>query len=328
LGIPPKREDKDKFMRDGLSPAVSAFANSEGGIIVIGMDEGHSKPRVASQLDGALIGPGNAIESLEQFQQMVDSCISPFLPGLAMRRVPLSGHLDGRIVLVVHVPQGTTAYQARNHLYYSRSEFETKSMPDHEVRLRMQRGRTPQAQLELERLHCTSADQEFQRRVEQKERIAAQREAEEMVLIPRQMRESLDAPRRDFDEYDFQFAIRNTGELTIRDFVLAIRAVSRDDQLWFTSDKGPISNLGSRFRFLRAAEMGMPNRVPAKKLFPGDRMIFPDDKWTLRVSGAVTREAGKLVIEWTIFLDDTTPLNGIIDVGVALQRATPPDGSD
>src|SRR6266404_5945499 len=132
-----KREDKDRFMRDQLSPAVSAFANSEGGIIVIGMDEERAtKPRVASQLDGIVIGAGNAIESPEQFQQMVDSCISPFLPGMALRRVPLSGQMQGQVALIVHVPQGSTAYQTRDHLYYSRSEFETKSMPDHEVRLR------------------------------------------------------------------------------------------------------------------------------------------------------------------------------------------------
>ncbi len=227
-----KKEDKDRFVRDQLSPAVSAFANSEGGIIVIGMDEDRAtKPRVANQLDGITIGPGNAIESPEQFQQLLDSSISPFLPGLAVRRVPLSGHLQGRLALVVQVPQGTTAYQARDHLYYSRSEFETKSMPDHEVRLRMQRGRTPQARLELGSWQCKTAHQEFQSRLKIKENVATQVETGEVVLYGRggiPSREALEAPMRDFDEYEFRFAVLNTGELTIRDFVLVGRQSSFD----------------------------------------------------------------------------------------------------
>jgi hypothetical protein len=206
-------------------------------------------------------------------------------------------------------------------VYYSRSEFETKSMPDHEVRLRMQRGRTPQAQLELDGFQHISADQEFQSRLEQKQRWAAEREAGDDAIWEPGMRKALEAPKRDYDEYGFQFAIRNTGELTIRDFVLALRVVSRDEKLTFFSAKGPITHAESRFRFLRAAEM--PGRAPAKKLFPGDRMLFPEDKWTLRVRGAATQEADNLIVEWTIFLDDTTPINGLIDVGLALQKAAP-----
>ena len=46
---------------------------------MIGMEEGKAtQPRVASQLDGVEFGPGNAIQSPEQFQQIVDSCVSPF----------------------------------------------------------------------------------------------------------------------------------------------------------------------------------------------------------------------------------------------------------
>jgi hypothetical protein len=321
-----KREDKERFMRDQLSPAVSAFANSEGGIIVIGMDEDRAtKPRVASQLDGVLIGPGSGIESPEQFQQMVDSCISPFLPGMAIRRVALSAQLQSRVALVIHVPQGTTAYQARDHLYYSRSEFETKSMPDHEVRLRMQRGRAPQARLELESWQAVTADEEFQRRLQTKQYAAAKAEAGELVLYGRggiPTREALEAPRREFDEYEFRFAVSNTGELTIRDFVLAVRLVPRDDRLTFIGEQNPDLGVESRFRFLQA-EMLTPNKMPKKKLFPGDQILFPDVKWSLRLATGNTLEAEKLLVEWTIFLDDTAPIRGTIDLGIAPHELAP-----
>jgi hypothetical protein len=327
-----KREDKDRFMRDHLSPTVSAFANSEGGIIVIGMDEDRvTKPRVASQLDGIAIGPGNAIESPEQFQQLLDACISPFLPGLAVRRIPLTGPLQGRLAFIVHVPQGATAYQARDHLYYSRSEFETKSMPDHEVRLRMQRGRTPQARLELTELHHITADEEYHRRQKTKERIAIKRKAGEVVIYGRggiPSRKALEAPKRGFAECEFLLAVVNTGELTIRDFVLCLQLRCPDTQLLF-DEQIPALGTETRFRFQQAADelslaygpMLGGGAAPPRKLFPGDRVVFPDQKWSLRLTLGRPLEANDLTLEWTIFLDDTTPMRGLVDLGLALQES-------
>ncbi len=235
-----KKEDKDTFITKQLSPAVSAFANSEGGIIVIGMDEDRNtkkKPRVAAQLDGIVIGPGNAIESPEQFDQILGTCISPWLPGLAVQRVPLSSHPEGRLTLVVHVPQGTTAYQARDHRYYSRSEFETKPMPDHEVRLRMQRGRTPQARLELGSRQRITTDQEIQRHLKNKAEWNAGFFPRRRTEPSREELAELAVPRRGFDRYEFNFAVVNTGELTIRDFVLVVRVVNHDERLVFLDER-------------------------------------------------------------------------------------------
>ncbi len=185
-----KKEAKEKFIKNQLTRAVSAFANSEGGILVIGMEEGpqpkNGEPRLAKQLDGVPIGRGNAIESPEQLQQIVDSCISPFLPGLAIRRIRLSGGPPDLFVLVVNVPQGNTAYQAKDNLYYSRSEFENKSLPDHEIRLRMMRGRVAQALLEFRSIRYTSADQEFEQRRRMTETLAtATSVSDEPVLYGR-----------------------------------------------------------------------------------------------------------------------------------------------
>ncbi len=58
---------------------------------------------------------------------------------------------------------------------------------------------------------------------------------------------------------------------------------------------------------------------PAEKLFPGDRIDFPDREWSLYVPSTGTLEADKLLAEWTIFLDDTIPSSGVIDLGVVFQ---------
>jgi hypothetical protein len=270
------KKDKDTFVREQLSPAVSAFANSEGGVIVIGMEEtrvNKGEPRVASKLDGIAIGPGNAIESPEQLQQLVDSCISPFLTGLAMRRVQLSGHLEGRVAVVVHVPQGSTAYQARDHLYYSRSEFETKSMPDHEVRLRMMRGRVAQAKVEVSSCHST--------------------------------------PGYD-DVFQFTLAVVNTGELTIREFVLVIRNLNCDE-LTELRPRAAENLVDSGTR-----DIGSETRIqgPDRMLFPGDsvELGYPHDTWYLPVPIGTGLPVDSRLIEWTIYLDDATPSKGTIDL--------------
>jgi hypothetical protein len=52
-----------------------------------------------------------------------------------------------RQVFVIQIPQGSTAYQANDARYYGRSEFEAKPLPDHEVRLRMSRGRVAHCEI-------------------------------------------------------------------------------------------------------------------------------------------------------------------------------------
>jgi hypothetical protein len=122
-----------------LSREISALANTEGGQIVIGMDEERAgKTRVASGLDE---GIALAEFSIESFQQAIQSSVSPYLPSLRILPVRLSGNKAGQAAIVIVVPQGTTAYQAKDQKYYGRSEFAVEALRDHEIRLRMMRPR-------------------------------------------------------------------------------------------------------------------------------------------------------------------------------------------
>ena len=87
------------------------------------------KPRVASRLDG--VSPEVAPERL---QQTIEGNISPYLPGMRVKTVRLSTP-PGKVLFVIRIPKGSTAYQAKDGRYYGRSEFQAKHLPDHEVRL-------------------------------------------------------------------------------------------------------------------------------------------------------------------------------------------------
>ena len=120
------KKGKAKVIED-LTREVSAFANSEGGVIVIGMRERREgETRVADDLDD-----GAAISEVppEWLQQTVEANLSPYLPGIRFLPIKLSGPREARVAYVITVPKGTTAYQAKDKLYYGRSEYQVQALP-------------------------------------------------------------------------------------------------------------------------------------------------------------------------------------------------------
>lgn len=111
-------------MIDNLTNEVSAFANTEGGVLIIGTADGKSSDkRVAVSIDE---GCDPAVMSPERLEKLISSNISPAVPGLVVRPIQLSGQKAGRVAYAVIVPKGSTAYQARQSLrYYGRTELES-----------------------------------------------------------------------------------------------------------------------------------------------------------------------------------------------------------
>jgi predicted HTH transcriptional regulator len=157
-------QPKDKIA-ETLTKEVSAFANSEGGDVVIGIREKKvGNTRIADDIDEG-VDPVKAPR--EWLRQIVGSNVSPYLPNIRFHAIQLSSSRGGRVAFVISIPPGSTAYQASDKRYYSRSEFECKAMPDHEIRLRMMRGRVAQASFEIMDFEVLTADEEFARRVKQ-----------------------------------------------------------------------------------------------------------------------------------------------------------------
>jgi predicted HTH transcriptional regulator len=76
---------------------VSAFANAEGGHLLIGMNE------PTRENDGAafLVGIEAGEQVATQIEQRCAECIDPRIPGLLARSIPLK---NGKSAIVVHIP--------------------------------------------------------------------------------------------------------------------------------------------------------------------------------------------------------------------------------
>jgi hypothetical protein len=131
-----------------ISKEVSAFANTEGGTLIIGIED--DKEGKALEIKGT--DPEKSTN--HKLQQIIESNISPPLSGIRFNRI-FTNIERSSCVYVVYIPAGTTAYQAKDKRYYGRSEYESKPLHDHEVRLRMLRNRYPEATLNLKELSRT-----------------------------------------------------------------------------------------------------------------------------------------------------------------------------
>jgi Putative DNA-binding domain len=136
----------DDRARDTLTKAVSSFANSNGGIVVIGIKE--EKPR----------HPGGGAKREFRLEPVTDPArdrdwldrvlgnIDPRIPGLDIQSVQAK---SGGHYFIVEVPPGETAHQATDKIYYRRYNTEAVPMAGFEIRDVMNRMKHPKVTAEL-----------------------------------------------------------------------------------------------------------------------------------------------------------------------------------
>lgn len=134
-----KRDDTKKLE---MARDVCAFANADGGQIVYGMTEHDHEP---AGFDGGLDG---SIYPEIWFEQVLQQHITPPIPGLRIRHVPLKKPM---VAVVIDVP-ATKAdpHQVSDGRYYRRHNFNRLIMEHYEVRDAMRRSVDPDLILEFD----------------------------------------------------------------------------------------------------------------------------------------------------------------------------------
>jgi hypothetical protein len=136
--------------KNEISKDVSAFANSDGGMLVYGIEEiGHLPVKIDNGCDPAVI-------TREWLGQVINSTISPRIGDVRIRQITLA---NGRFAFAVEVPkaQGAGPHQASDKRYYKRFEYESVAMYDYEVRDIMRRATTPELELGWELVRASPA---------------------------------------------------------------------------------------------------------------------------------------------------------------------------
>src|SRR5579864_7294224 len=115
---------KGNTERNNLSKDVSAFANSEGGMLIYGMEEdGHVPTAVDAGVDRSLI-------TKEWLESVSKTTIHPAVDRMLIKQVGLRGKGANAVAYVLEIGQATSRapHQAFDHRYYKRFNFESTPM--------------------------------------------------------------------------------------------------------------------------------------------------------------------------------------------------------
>ena len=299
----------------GMARNVSAFANAEGGLIIIGMQENRGRPRVALELHE---GVTPAEFSLEQLQHLVNFCIRPHLPGIQCHAVPLSDARAGRVAYVVSVPKGDTAYQANDYRYYTRNGSRCDPLEDHLVRLLMLRGQTAAARLEIANRERLLKDNLASYRFDLLITNTGKQTIDDFLLGVRLTLNTdelqLWAPTLFVDsEEAIQDELKSVASML--EIGESIDAYKRHEML---HGPGIPFQPGDELRASFRRTMQLLYQVDGRKIFPQDRVVFPGGKWLIEsVPAATPLAAYQPRMQWTIYLDNALPCIGEIDISAA-----------
>ncbi|MBT34105.1 MAG: ATP-binding protein [Thalassobius sp.] len=118
---------KNDSKKKEVSKDVSAFANSDGGIIVYGLKESNHKASELSFINGNEF-------SKEWLEQIISTTINRNIPSLKIHPIRVSNDIL-KSIYVVQIPSSIDApHQCRDKRFYRRYNFESVPMEEYEIR--------------------------------------------------------------------------------------------------------------------------------------------------------------------------------------------------
>lgn len=298
-------------LAEDLSCHVSAFANTEGGTIVIGMEESKGKGfRRAIRIDDGVPASEWSPERLENF---ILGNVRPPFPEIRVVPIPLDDRHD-RLAFVINIPQGTTAYQASDRRYYGRSQYRVDPLYHNDIYLRMFREKRPRATLLLENLQWGPAQLPLPQ---------ARHTFENNPNFPDfQIPVGADTGIA-VHSYWFNILLHNTGELNITEFKV--------DIAFFGLGEGQLDPISYAVKDGWEDEVtSLPLRSPTSARKQMHVNIYPDD--TRQISRRTfylpkeTPIAQHLVtLAWKLYLPNTPPQTGELNLSELFEGIKPDD---
>ncbi|MBQ6861550.1 MAG: ATP-binding protein [Alistipes sp.] len=144
---------KDDKKKAEIAKDVSAFANSDGGIIVYGIDEQEHKAHALSYIDGD-------IYTKEWLEQVIQDNIQRKIERLQIFPIRCDGDVE-KSIYVVKIPRSSnTPHMSADKCYYKRNNFRSVKMEEYEVRDLFYRESTPNLRVKAYNLYTEHEDAE------------------------------------------------------------------------------------------------------------------------------------------------------------------------
>lgn len=137
---------KSDGKKNEISKDISAFANSNGGVIIYGIKEFDNPDK--SHLPEKIDPVQRTHISKEWLEQVIATRIQPKIEGIEIIPVTID-EIANTVAYFVQIPKSTTAHQASDNKYYKRYNFQSEPMQDYEIRDVMNRTSHPKIELEF-----------------------------------------------------------------------------------------------------------------------------------------------------------------------------------
>lgn len=144
---------KDDKKKTEIAKDVSAFANSDGGIIVYGIEEQEHKAHALSYIDGNTY-------TKEWLEQVIQDNIQRRIEGLEIFPIRNNGDITKSIYIVKIPRSSNTPHMSADKCYYKRNNFRSVKMEEYEVRDLFYRESTPNLRVKAYNLYIEHEDAE------------------------------------------------------------------------------------------------------------------------------------------------------------------------